>query len=198
MLGFATVDLSEHDQTLTVWLTSVITLRGAEIGHTNAAGFPLADEPTARLAWSMACDRYVVLTDRTPGGHSVFADWDLAPCDLGLLAQEAVTAQNSLMDAFTTYVATKRGKAAELIEPELPPVPPPLDQSSLDGEVPAQFTLAVANQVKNTWQAWFTAERERVKRWNYMPGGRKDEPAASLPAGFTERSAVQPVRAWRR
>jgi hypothetical protein len=108
-----------------------------------------------------------------------------------------VAAQKSIMDAFAAYVATKRGKAAELIEPELPPVPPPLDQAALDGEVPAQLTLAVANQVKSTWHAWFTADRERVKRWNYMPGGHKDEPAAPLPAAFTERSAIQPVRAWR-
>ena len=36
-----------------------------------------------------------------------------------------------------------------------------------------------------TWAAWLTTEGERVKRWAYMPGGRKGETRALLPAGFT-------------
>jgi len=199
MLGFATVDLSERDQALTVWLTSVPAVRtSTEIGHTSAVGFQLADEATPQRAWSMACDRYVVLTDRTPRDHPALAGWDLVPCDLGMLAKQTVAAQEVIMGAFAAHVATKRGKAADLIEPVLPPVPPPLDQAALDGESPEQVTLAVANQVKRTWAAWFTAERERVKRWGYMPGGTKDEKPAPLPAEFTGQNAVQPVRAWAR
>jgi hypothetical protein len=66
----------------------------------------------------------------------------------------------------------------------------------LDAEAPEQLTLAVANQVMRVWAAWLGAERERVKRWAYMPGGRKDEKPAALPAEFTQQNVVQPVRAW--
>jgi hypothetical protein len=62
VLGFATVDLSIRDDTLTVWLTSA---QGAtHAGHTNAVVFSLGDDTTPRRALGMVCDRYVVLTDR--------------------------------------------------------------------------------------------------------------------------------------
>jgi hypothetical protein len=199
MLGFATVDLSERDQALTVWLTSLAAVRvSAEVGHTNAVRLDLADEAAPRRAWSMTCDRYVVLTGRTPRDHPALAGWGLVPCDLDMLAELTVAAQETIMTAFTAYVATKRGKAAELVDPVLPPVPPPLDQAALDGETPEQLTLAVANQVKRTWAAWLAAERERVKRRAYMPGGRKDEQPSALPAEFSGQYPLQPARAWAR
>jgi len=46
------------------------------------------------------------------------------------------------------------------------------------------------------WTAWMATERERIKRWACMPGGRKGETPAVLPAEFTQLNAVQPVRAW--
>lgn len=192
MLGFATVDLSTRDHSLTVWLTSVRT--GVEVGHTNAVSFELGEPAASRRAWSMTCDRYVVLTERTPRDHPVLAEWGVAPCDLELLAEQTAAAREAIMAAFTGHAA-KPGKA-DLIEPVLPPVPPPLDQAALDGETPQQVTLTVANRVMRVWAAWLTAERERVKRWAYMPDGRKDEPPALLPAEFAERNRVQPVRDW--
>ena len=63
MLGFATIDISAGDDTLTVWLTSA---EGAHAGHTNAVIFKLGDDTAPRRALGMICDRYVVLTGRTP------------------------------------------------------------------------------------------------------------------------------------
>src|SRR5260370_7633462 len=101
MLGFATVDLSERDQALTVWLTSVAAVRtSTEIGHTSAVGFQLADEATPQRAWSMACDRYVVLTDRPPRDHPALAGWDLVPCDLGMLANQPLPPQDATIAPF--------------------------------------------------------------------------------------------------
>ena len=192
MLGFATVDLSARDNSLTVWLTSV----GMDIAvaHTNAIRFDLADDTASRRAWSMTCDRYVILTDRTPRDHAVLAKWGVVPCDLAMLAKQTIAMQEAVMAAFTEYAA-KPGKA-DLMEPTLPPVPSPLDQAALEAGSPQQLTLAVANQVMRTWTAWLATERERVKRWTYMPGGRKGEAPASLPAEFVQQNVVQPVRAW--
>jgi hypothetical protein len=50
--------------------------------------------------------------------------------------------------------------------------------------------------VRRIWAAWLTAERERVKRWTYMPGGIKGEAPALLPAEFVQQNALQQVRAW--
>lgn len=192
MLGFATVDLSTRDDSLTVWLTSV----GMDIpvAHTNAIRFDLADDTTPRRAWSMLCERYVVLTNRTPRDHAVLARWSVAPCDLAMLAKQTTAAQEALMAAFAEHAA-KPGKA-DSMEPVLPRVPAPVDQAAWETGTPEELTLAVANQVRGTWAAWLAIERERVKRWTYMPGGRKGETPALLPAEFAEHNVLQPVRAW--
>lgn len=191
MLGFATVDLSTRDDSLTVWLTSV----GMDIpvAHTNAIRFDLADNATSRRAWSMICERYVVLTDRTPRDHVVLAGWGVAPCDLAMLAKQTAAAQEALMAAFGEHAA-KPGKA-DLMEPVLPPVPAPVNQAVKETRTPQELTLAVANQVRGIWAAWLAVERERVKRWTYMPGGSKGETPALLPAEFVEQNVLQPVRA---
>lgn len=191
MLGFATVDLLTADSTLTVWLTSA---KGARVDHTNAVTFDLGDTTAPRRALGMICDRYVVLTDRTPRDHPLLLGWGVQPCDLALLAKQATAAQEALMAAFAEHRA-KPGKA-NLMEPVLPPVPPPLDQTALEAGTAQQVTLAVADQVMRIWTAWLETERERVKRWAYMPGGRKDETPALLPAEFTQQNGVQPVRPW--
>jgi hypothetical protein len=198
MLGFATIDLSERDQTLTVWLTCVraASRESIDVGHTNAICFDRADESAQRRAWSMAADRYVVLTERTPPGHDVFAGWEMTPCDMGALGKQTIAAQEVIMAAFEDYVATKRGKAADLMEPFLPAVPQATDQAAQDLADPRQATLAVANDVMRTWTAWTAAEQERVKRWKYMPGGREHEKPSLIPAEFAASNAVVPVRAW--
>ena len=192
MLGFATVDLSVRDASLTVWLTSV----GMDIpvAHTNAICFDLADDTTPRRAWSMVCERYVVLTDRTPRDHAVLARWGVAPCDLAMLAKQTAAAQETLLTAFAEHAA-KPGKA-DLMEPVLPSVPAPVDQTAWETGRPQELTLAVANQVRGTWAAWLAVERERVKRWSYVPGGIKGETPALLPAEFVELNVLQPVRVW--
>lgn len=192
MLGFATVDLSTRDDSLTVWLTS----EGMDIpvAHTNAIRFDLADGTTSRRAWSMTYERYVVLTDRTPRDHVALARWGVAPCDLGMLAKQTTAAQEALMAAFDEHAA-KPGKA-DLMEPLLPHVPQPVDQAAWETSTPQELTLAVANQVRGIWTAWLAVERERVKRWAYMPGGSKGETPALLPAEFVEQNVLQPVRAW--
>jgi hypothetical protein len=86
MLGFATVDLSIQDNTLTVWLTSGQSATDA--GHTNAVTFTLGDDTTPRRALGMICDRYVVLTDRTPGEHPLLIGWGVEPCDPAMLAKQ--------------------------------------------------------------------------------------------------------------
>jgi hypothetical protein len=48
MLGFATVDLSVRDHSLTVWLTS--EGMHAEVAHTNAVCFDLAETTASRRA----------------------------------------------------------------------------------------------------------------------------------------------------
>jgi hypothetical protein len=133
----------------------------------------------------MICDRYVILTDRTPPDHPLLVGWGVEPCDL---------AQETIMAAFAE-LSTKPGKT-DLIEPILPPVPPSLNQAALETGTALQLTLAVANQVMRTWTAWLTAERERAKRWTYMPDGRKGEIPALFPAEFIQQNVVQPVRAW--
>ena len=192
MLGFATVDLSIRDHSLTVWLTSVGM--DTRVTHTNAVCFDLAETTASRRAWSMTCDRYVILTDRTPRDHAVLAQWGVVPCDLAMLAKQTTAAQEAIMAAFAEHAA-RPGKT-DLMEPTLPPVPAPLDQAALEAGSPQQLTLAVANQVMRIWVAWLAAERERVKRWTYMPGGRKGETPTVLPAEFVEQNVVQPVRAW--
>lgn len=192
MLGFATVDLSVRDHSLVVWLTSVEM--DVRVGHTNAVVFDLAEDEVSRRGWSMACDRYVILTDRTSRYHPVLAKWDVTPCDLATLAKHATAAQNAVMAAFAEQAA-RPGKA-DLMEPTLPDIPAPLDQKVLEADSPQLVTLAVANHVARVWTAWIMAERERVKRWTYMPGGRKGEAPALLPAEFVEQNAVQPVRTW--
>src|ERR1700722_18751414 len=189
MLGFATVDLSTRDDSLTVWLTSVGM--DTPVAPTNAVRFDLADDTAPRRAWSMLCERYVVLTSRTPRDHAVLAQWDVAPCDLAMLAKQATAAQEAIMAAFAEHAA-KPGKA-DLMEPTLPPVPAPLDQAALETNSPTQLTLAVANQVRRIWAAWLATERERVKRWTYMPGGIKGEAPAELPAEFVQQNALQQV-----
>lgn len=195
MLGFATVDMSVHDRRLTVWLTSIVARQAySYAGHTNAVSFDLAEKAVSRRAWSMACDRYVVLSDRTPLDHPVFAGWGVVPCDLSTLAEEAKAAQGSIMRAFAEYKANP-GKAG-LAEPVLPAIPLPLDRTAADGDDPAQVTLTLADYVKRVWMAWIGTERERVKGWRYMPGGREDEKPSVLPAEFVRQAVIQPVRAW--
>jgi hypothetical protein len=189
MLGFATLDLSTKDGTLTVWLTSA---QGAEAGHTNAVTFNLNDDTTRRRALGMICDRYVVLTDRTPRQHSLLTGWGVEPADLAMLAEETTAARATIMSAFEEH-RSKPGKA-DLIEPALPPVPAPSDQAVSQADTPQLLTLAVANQVRRTWAAWLATEGERVKRWTYLPGGRKGETPALLPAKFIKRNNVQPIR----
>jgi hypothetical protein len=192
MLGFATVDLSIRDHSLTVWLTSVET--DSRVAHTNAVVFDLAEDDVCRRGWSMACDRYVILTDRTPRDHTVLAKWQVAPCDLAMLTKEATAAREAVIAAFAEQAA-RPGKA-DLMEPALPLVPPPLEQAALEAGSPQQLTLAVANHVAGIWTAWLAAERERVKRWAYMPGGRKGEAPAVLPVEFSQQNILQPIRAW--
>ena len=140
----------------------------------------------------MICDRYVVLTDRTPRKHSLLIGWGVEPADLAILAEESTATQATIIAAFKEH-RSKPGKA-DLIEPVLPPVPAPFDQAVLEAGTPQQLTLAVANQVLRTWAAWLATEGERVKRWTYMPGGRKGETLALLPAEFIKRNTVQPIR----
>jgi hypothetical protein len=193
VLGFATVDLSTQDDTLTVWLTSVEgTSDRPSADHTNAVVFELGDDATSRRALSMMLDRYVVLTERSPHTHPVFNGWDIEPCDVAMLAEQVNAAQATIMAAFEEYRA-RPGKA-DLMEPNLPPVPAPFDQAALEAGPPEQLTLAVANQVKRTWTAWLATEGERVKRWRYMPGGREGEARALLPAEFVKVSTVQEIR----
>lgn len=192
MDGFATVDLSTRDNSLAVWLTSA--QEAARVAHVNAVVFALDEESAPRRAWSMMFDRYVVLTDRTPRSHPVLLAIGVEPCDLAMLAKQATAAQAAVMAAFDAYSA-KPGKG-DLVEPNLPPVPPPLQQAALEAGSPEQLTLAVANHVMRTWAAWLTTERERVKRWKYMPGGRKGETPALLPAEFIQQNTVQARRAW--
>lgn len=190
MLGFATVDLSARDNTLTVWLTSALGAAGA--GQTNAVTFDLADDATPRRALAMICDRYVILTDRTPREHPLLSGWGVEPSDLAMLAKQVTAAQATVLTAFSEYRA-RPGKSG-LIEPNLPAVPAPLDQAALEAGAPQQLTLALANQVMRTWTAWLTTEHERVKRWTYMPGGRGGEKPTLIPAEFAEHNTVQPVK----
>ena len=192
MLGFATLDLSARDNTVTVWLTSA--LGATHAGHTNAVTFDQGDDTAPRRALAMICDRYVVLTDRTPRDHPLFAGWGVKPCDPAMLAGQITAAQATIMAAFEEYRA-RPGKA-DLIEPILPPVPAPLDQAVLEAGTAQQLTLAVANQVMRIWTSWLTSEGERVKRWAYMPGGHKGEAPALLPAEFGQYNTIQPVRPW--
>jgi hypothetical protein len=111
-----------------------------------------------------------------------------------MLAKQTTAGQETIMAAFAEHSA-KPGKS-DLIEPTLPPVPPSLDQAALEAGTAQQLTLAVANQVSGIWAAWLTTERERVKRWTYMPDGRKGETPALFPAEFIQQNVVQPVRAW--
>jgi hypothetical protein len=113
-----------------------------------------------------------------------------------MLAKQIMLAQETVLVVFSKYIATKRGKAANLLEPTLPLVPPPLDQATLEPKDPRQLTLALANQVMRIWSAWMAVERERVKRWTYMPEGRKDEAPNLLPPDFTAQNAVVPMRRW--
>jgi hypothetical protein len=108
MLGFATVDLSIPDNTLTVWLTS--GQGAADAGHTNAVTFNLDGDTTPRRALGMICDRYVVLTDRTPRMHPLLISWGVEPCDLAMLAKQITAAQGTVMAAFEEY-RSKPGKA---------------------------------------------------------------------------------------
>jgi hypothetical protein len=188
VLGFATVDLLTRENTLTVWLTSV---EGAHAGHTNAVVFDLGDDAVSCRALGMVCDRYVVLTDRTPREHPLLIGWGAKPCDLAMLAEQTTVAQVSLMAAFEEY-RSKPGKG-ELVEPVLSLVPQPLDQAALEAGTPQRLTLAVAGQVMRTWAAWLSTERERVKRWAYMPGGLKGEAPALLPEKFVKRNTAQPI-----
>jgi hypothetical protein len=189
VLGFATVDLSTQDDTLTVWLTSV---DGTHVDHTNAVVFNLTDDTTPRRALGMVLDRYVVLTERTPRTHPIFIGWEVEPCDLAMLAEQITAAQVTIMAAFEEYRA-QPGKA-NLLGPNLPPVPAAFDQAAMETGPPEQLTLAVANQVMRTWTAWLATEGERVKRWKYMPGGREGEQRALLPAEFMKLSTVQEIR----
>jgi hypothetical protein len=190
MLGFATVDLFARENTLTVWLTSVQCATHA--GQTNAVTFKLGDDATPRLALGMICDRYIVLTDRTPRSHPLLVGWGVEPCDLVMLAEQTTAAQAAIMAAFEEHRA-KPGKAA-LIPPVLSSVPAPVDQAALEVDTAQPLTLAVANQVMWTWTAWLTAEGERVKRWAYMPAGHKGETPALLPAEFMRINAVHPIK----
>ena len=174
---------------MTVWLTSV---DGTHTDHTNAVVFELGDDTTPRRALGMVLDRYVVLTERTPCAHPIFIGWDLEPCDLAMLAEQITAAQATIMAAFEEYCA-RPGKA-DLMPPNLPPVPAPFDQGALEAGPPEQLTLALANQVMRTWTAWLTTEGERVKRWKYMPDSHEGDKRALLPAEFMKLNTIQEIR----
>jgi hypothetical protein len=193
VLGFATVDLSARDCTLTVWLTSA--QGAANVIHTNAVIFDLDDETTSRRASAMICDRYVILTDRTPREHPLLSGLGIEPSDLAMLAKQTTFAQATVLASFREYQA-RPGKS-HLSEPNLPPVPVSVDQAELESGPPQQLTLALASQVMRTWTAWLATEGERVKRWAYMPDGREGGKQAVLPAEFEEHNTVQPVRPLR-
>jgi hypothetical protein len=142
-------------------------------------------------ALGMLCDRYTVLTNRTPREHPLVIGWGAAPCDLAMLAEQTTVAQAIIMAEFEKHRSNPGN--GELVEPGLPPVPQPLAQAVLEAETTERLTLAVANQVMRTWTAWLTTERERVKRWAYMPGGHKGEAPALLPAEFMKRNIIQPI-----
>ena len=129
LLGFATVDLSTRDNTLTVWLTSAQGAAGAV--HTNAVTFDLKDDTTFRRALAMVCDRYVVLTDRTSREHPLLTSWGVEPSDLAMLAKQTTAAQATVLTAFSEYRA-RPGKS-DLSEPNLPPVPAPLGPGRIGG-----------------------------------------------------------------
>jgi hypothetical protein len=188
VLGFATVDLLARENTLTVWLTS---MEDGHAEHTNAVIFDLGDDTVSCRALGMVCDRYLILTDRTPREHPLLISWGAEPCDLAMLAEQTTVAQATLMAAFEAY-RSRPGKS-ELVEPVLSPVPGPLDQAALEVGAPQRLTLAVAGQVMRTWTAWLTTERERVKRWAYMPGGHKGDAPALLPEEFVKRNVVQRI-----
>jgi hypothetical protein len=143
----------------------------------------------------MVCDRYAISTDRTPREHPLLISWGVEPSDLAMLAKETIRAQATVLASFSEY-RTRPGKS-DLSEPNLLPVPGPLDQAELETGIPQQLTLALANQVKRTWMAWLTTEGERVKRWAYMPGGREGEKPALVPAEFEEHNTIVPVRPLR-
>lgn len=196
MLGFATVDLSEADGTLAIWLTSLVTTRMVPyIDHTNAVGFDLGEDQLGRRAWNMACDRYVVVTGRTPLEHPVFAELDLKPCDLDGLLEQTRVSQEAILTAFAEY-KKKPGKKA-LTEPSLPPVPDHLDEESIYVDQSRKPALVLADHVKAAWNTWLETDRDRVKRRSYMPEGRDSEKLSTLPLEFTEGNSVQPVRVWR-
>src|SRR5947208_13825622 len=100
--------MSSRDDTLTVWLTSAQDATHA--GHTNAVTFSLGDDTAPRRALGMICDRYVVLTDRTPGEHALLLGWGAEPCDLAMLAGQTTAAQAAIMAAFEEH-RCKPGKA---------------------------------------------------------------------------------------
>ena len=72
MLGFATVDMSSRDDTLTVWLTSAQDATHA--GHTNAVTYGLGEDTTPRRALSMICDTNRTFILLYPG--YVTFNWD--------------------------------------------------------------------------------------------------------------------------
>ena len=108
MLGFATVDLSTRDNILTVWLTSAEGAASAV--HTNAVTFDLDDDTTSRRALAMVCDRYVILTDRTPRDHRVLVGRGVEPSDLAMLTKHTTAAQATVRTACSEY-RTRPGKS---------------------------------------------------------------------------------------
>ena len=86
----------------------------------------------------MICDRYIVLTERTPREHPLIVGRGVEPADLAMLAKQTTAAQATVLTAFSEYRA-RPGKS-DLSEPYLPPVPAPLDQAGLQGGAPQRFT----------------------------------------------------------
>lgn len=188
MLGFAAVDLSEADHRLTVWLTSLVT-KGAipYVDHTNAVSFDLREDLVLRRAWSMSCDRYVVVTSRTPLDHPAFSGWGLKPCDLSGLLDQTAAAQEMILAALAEH--KKEPGKKNLAEPSLPPVPKPLDPGSLYVDDFRKPPLVLADYVKTAWAVWIATDRERIKRRAYMPEGRDNANLVILPPEFGEARA---------
>lgn len=189
MRGLAVLDVSEAHGTVTIWLTSRI---GAAVtGHTNAVVFDAAGLDWLRVE-GMLADRYVFLTKRTEAAEGPIRDLDLLPCDAVCFANEVEDTQQVLTEIFEQY-REQPGKQ-DLAEPAWSTVPAPKDAGGLLDGRPNEVALAAADHIRQTWTAWLSTERERVRR-PYMPP--RDTPVRELPDAFKAVNRLQSIRIHR-
>lgn len=195
MLGFATVDSRPGAGTTVVWLTSLVSDRGAD--HTNAVDVADSDPDRLMKLDSLISNSVVLMTKGSEPPDIVAYSISLESIE-GLLS-ETERQQQRISEAIMAHGRKTHNK--NLVQPSYPKAPVP-NEFELDAEDPICRTLGTANYLKSVWNSWIATEHQRVRRstsprtgetpW-MMPADMSSTTIDELPVSLDGTLRPQPV-----